>query len=123
MNVSANGRSSTVRLPCIPAAVFLPDFDPGASDTLLALAAAQNGRDLWAIVPKQTDGQAGAILPVELATYVDEKGTLDGTPIAVHHLVATIAGEKTDSVFGAGQSAPSGRAPAGRLCLYARGLC
>lgn len=100
MNVSASGRSSTVRLPLHPGAVFLPDFDPGALDTLLALGAAQNGRDLWAILPKQTNGQAGAIVPIELATYVDETGTLDGKPIVVHHLVAAIAGGKTDLFSG-----------------------
>ncbi len=33
--------------------------------------------------------------PVTLATYPDEEGTLDGKPIAVHHLVATIAGATT----------------------------
>ena len=100
LNVSANGRSSTVRLAWHPAAVFLPDFDPGALDTLLALAAAQNGRDLWAIIPKQTAGQAGAIQPVQLATYADEAGTLDGKPVTVHHLVATIGGAKTDLFSG-----------------------
>ena len=36
LNISANGRSSTTRLPLQPAAVFLPDFDPGALETLLA---------------------------------------------------------------------------------------
>ena len=91
INISANGRSSTARLAAHPAAVFLPDFDPGALETLLALAVDNNNRDLWAILPKQ----AGSIQPVTLATYADEKGTLDGKPIAVHHLVATIAGQQT----------------------------
>ena len=33
--------------------------------------------------------------PIQLATYADEQGSLDGRPIAVHHLVATIAGAAT----------------------------
>jgi hypothetical protein len=91
LNISANGRSSTTRLAAHPAAVFLPDFDPGALETLLALGVAHNSRDLWAVIPKQ----AGSIAPVTLATYADEKGTLDGKPIAVHHLVAIISGQQT----------------------------
>ncbi len=96
LNISANGRSATTALALHAAAVFLPDFDPGAYDTLLALAVSHNNRDLWAIIPKQ----AGSIQPVQLATYADEKGTLDGKPIAVHHLVATIAGTRTDLFSG-----------------------
>jgi hypothetical protein len=96
LNISANGRSSTTRLDPHPAAVFLPDFDPGALETLLALAVTQNNRDLWAILPKQ----AGSIAPIQLATYADEQGSLDGKPIAVHHLVATIAGAVTDLFSG-----------------------
>ena len=42
----------------------------------------------------------GSIHSVELATYADEQGTLDGKAIAVHHLVATIAGAKTDLFSG-----------------------
>ncbi len=106
LNVSANGKSTTARLALHPAAVFLPDFDPGALETLLALAVAHNNRDLWAILPKQAAGpdgsvQAGSISPVVLATYADERGALDGKPIAVHHLVANIAGGKTDLFSGA----------------------
>jgi hypothetical protein len=96
LNISANGRSTTNRLVAHAASVFLPDFDPGGLQTLLTLAAAQSGRDLWAILPKQ----AGSIEPVKLATYADERGTLDGKPIAVHHLVATIAGAQTDLFAG-----------------------
>ena len=51
---------------------------------------------LWAIIPKKS----GSIEPVQLATYADEQGTLDGEPIAVHHLVATIAGARTDLFSG-----------------------
>jgi hypothetical protein len=105
LNVSANGKSSTARLALHQDAVFLPDFDPGALETLLALGVAHNNRGLWAIIPKQTGGpdgsvQAGSINPVVLATYADEQGTLNGKPITAHHLVATIAGAKTDLFSG-----------------------
>jgi hypothetical protein len=96
LNISASGKSTTTRLAAHPGAVFLADFDPGALETLLTLAVMQNNRDLWAIVPKQ----AGSIEPVQLATYPDEKGTLEGKPITVHHLVATIAGTNTDLFSG-----------------------
>jgi len=96
LNISANGRSSTTRLGPHPAAVFLADFDPGALETLLALAVTQNNRDLWAIIPKQ----AGSIIPIQLATLADEQGVLDGKPIPVHHLQATIAGAVTDLFSG-----------------------
>jgi hypothetical protein len=91
LDVSANGRGTTTHLDAHPGAVFVPDFDPGALQTMLTLATAGNNRDLWAIIPKQ----AGTIEPVSLATYPDEEGTLDGKPIAVHHLAATIAGATT----------------------------
>jgi len=91
LNTSANGRASTSRLNAHANAVFLPDFDPGALQVLLTLAAAQNNRDLWAILPKQ----AGSVQEIKLATYADEQGTLDGKPITVHHLIATIAGADT----------------------------
>ena len=96
VNTSANGQSTTSRLPLHPNAVLLPDFDPGAFDTLLALAAAHNNAGIWAIIPKQ----AGSEAPVTLATYADEQGTLDTKPITVHHIVATIAGDKTDLFAG-----------------------
>jgi hypothetical protein len=96
LNISANGRSTTTRLAAHGSAVFLPDFDPGALETLLSLAVAQNNRDLWAILPKQ----AGSIEPVQLATYADEHGTLDGKPVTVHHMIATIAGADTDLFSG-----------------------
>lgn len=96
VNISANGRSSTTRLAGHDRAVFLADFDPGALETLLALAAKGNNRDLWVVIPKQ----AGSIEPVQLATYPDEHGTLDGKTITVHHLVATIAGAQTDLFSG-----------------------
>jgi hypothetical protein len=96
LNISANGKSTTTRLPAHASAVFLPDFDPGALETLLALAVQHNGRDLWAILPKNS----GSIEPVQLATYADQQGTLDGKPIAVHHLIATVAGAHTDLFSG-----------------------
>jgi hypothetical protein len=100
LNISANGRSSTTRLALHPSAVFLPDFDPGALDTLLAVAVTQNNRNLWAILPKQSGAQDGTIVPVQLATYADENGTLDGKPVTVHHLVATFAGSRSDLFSG-----------------------
>jgi hypothetical protein len=99
LNISANGRSSTTRLVAHNAAVFMPDFDPGALETLLTLAATNNNRNVWAILPKK----AGSVEPITLATYADEQGTLDTKPIVVHHLVATIAGAKTD-IFSGPQS-------------------
>jgi hypothetical protein len=96
LNIAANGRASTTRLAPHPAAVFLADFDPGALETLLALSVSGNNRDLWAIIPKQ----AGSIAPIQLATYADEQGSLDGKPILVHHLVATIGSAKTELFSG-----------------------
>ncbi|HEY1896518.1 MAG TPA: hypothetical protein VGG62_09620 [Terracidiphilus sp.] len=96
LNISANGRSSTTRLAGHGNSVFLADFDPGGLQTLLTLGEKQNNRDLWAILPKQ----AGSVEPVQLATYADEQGTLDGKPIPVHHLIATIAGADTDLFAG-----------------------
>ncbi|MGA2217496.1 MAG: hypothetical protein ABSG51_05385 [Terracidiphilus sp.] len=96
LNFSANGKSTTARLIDHPATVFLPDFDPGAYDTLLALAVTNNNRGLWAIIPKGT----GSISPIQLATYADEQGTLDGKPVTVHHLKATIAGAASDLFSG-----------------------
>ena len=96
LNFSAGGHSTTTRLPAHPAAIFLADFDPGALETLLALAATQGNRDLWAILPKQN----GSVEPVSMATYADEQGTLDGKSVLVHHQIATIAGTSTDLFSG-----------------------
>lgn len=96
LNMSANGRSTTTRLVSHQATVFLPDADPGALETLLTLAAAHNNRDLWAILPKE----AGSIQAVQLATYPDQQGTLNGKTIMVHHLVATIGRDVTDLFAG-----------------------
>jgi hypothetical protein len=103
LNISANGRAATTRLEFHPAAVLLPDFDPGALRTLLDLAnsPADSRSGLWAIIPKQTaneDGstQPASIQPIQVATYRDEQGTLDGKPIVVHHVIATIGGARTE---------------------------
>jgi hypothetical protein len=96
LRISANGKTTTAPLAAHHGAVFMADFDPGALETLLALAVTQNNRDLWAILPKN----AGSIEPVRLATYADQQGTLDGRPITVHHLVATVAGADTDLFSG-----------------------
>jgi hypothetical protein len=96
LDISANGHTATTRLPLHSAAVFLPDFDPGALQTLLVLAVARNNRDLWAIIPKKD----GSIAPIQLATYADEQGALDGKPVVIHHLVATVAGKETDLFSG-----------------------
>lgn len=96
LNISANGRKSTTELAPHAGAVFLPDFDTGALETLLTLAIEQNDRDLWAIIPKEK----GSAAPVRLATYADMHGTLDGKPITVHHLMATIDGGQTELFSG-----------------------
>ncbi|MGH9604814.1 MAG: hypothetical protein ACRD3N_03845 [Terracidiphilus sp.] len=100
IDFSANGRSAATRLPAHSGAVFMPDFDPGALETLLTLAAERNNRGLWAIIPKKSGTQEGSIDPIQLATYADQQGTLDGKLIVVHHLVATIAGVSTDLFSG-----------------------
>ena len=96
LNISANGRASTTRLDAHPASVFLADFDPGALQTLLALNVTQRGRDLWAVIPKK----AGSAALVEVATYAPEQGTLNGKPIQVQHLTATVSGERTELFAG-----------------------
>jgi hypothetical protein len=96
LNISSGGQSNTTRLANHDAAVFLPDFDPGALDTMLALAVTRNNAGIWAIIPKG----AGTIAPIQLATYADEQGTLDGNPVTVHHLKATISGDVTDIFSG-----------------------
>jgi len=118
MNVSANGRSSTTRLDAHGNAIFLPDFDPGALETLLALAVSHNNRDLWAIVPKQ----AGSVAPISLATYADEQGTLDGKPVTVHHLVATIGGANTDLFFGPESQLLQAELPQAGFALVRKGF-
>jgi hypothetical protein len=122
LNVSANGRRTSAHLASHPSTVFLPDFDPGALDTLLAIAVTQNDRGLWAIIPKQSGTQAGTVVPVQLATYADEKGTLNGKPIDVHHLVATIAGAKSDLFSGPGNQLLQAELPQQGFALIRNGF-
>jgi hypothetical protein len=118
LNISASGRSTTVRLPAHPATVFLPDFDPGALETLLTLAVKHDNRDLWAILPKNS----GSIEPVQLATYADQQGTLEGKPITVHHLVATIAGGQTDLFSGPENQLMQAELPQAGFALVRKGF-
>ena len=122
LNVSANGRSSTARLVQHPAAVFLPDIDPGALETLLTLGVSHNNRDLWAIIPKQSGSEPGSIAVIELTTYADEAGTLDGKPIAVHHLVATISGARTDLFSGPENQLLQAELPQAGFALVRKGF-
>ena len=100
LNISANGRSSTAVLDGHAATIFLPDFDPGALETLLVLGASHNNRDLWAVFPKESGDQPAIVAPIQLATYADEQGMLDGKPVNVHHLVATINNTRTELFSG-----------------------
>lgn len=118
VNISANGKSSTTRLAAHNGAVFMPDFDPGALQTLLDLAVAQSDRDLWAILPKE----AGSVEPVQLATYADQEGTLDGKKITVHHLVATIAGATTDLFSGPKNQLLQAELPQAGFALVRKGF-
>jgi hypothetical protein len=118
LNTSANGRSSTTRLDGHSGAVFLPDFDPGALETLLLVAAEQNNRDLWVILPKQ----AGSMVPVELATYADEQGTLDGKAITVHHLRASYGGGNADLFAGPGDELLQAELPQEGFALVGKGF-
>jgi hypothetical protein len=92
MKINANGNVTNTPLAFHPQAVFLPDFDPGALQVLLNLGAAHNNRDLWALIPKQ----AGSVAPLRIATNADMQGTLNGTPIEVHHLTVTYNTSKTE---------------------------
>ncbi|MGA2351380.1 MAG: hypothetical protein ABSF70_13175 [Terracidiphilus sp.] len=118
LSTSANGHTDNTSLPGHAAAVFLPDFDPGALETLLALGVANNSRDLWAIIPKK----AGTIEPIRLATYADEHGTLDGKPVVVHHQVATIAGGDTDLFSGPENQLLQAELPQSGFALVRKGF-
>lgn len=89
--IAANGHTTNARFTAHTGDVFLPDFDPGALSTLLVLYAERNGRDLWAILPRNS----GAVESLTVAAYADEKGSLDGKAIVVRHLVVTCAGATT----------------------------
>jgi hypothetical protein len=118
LNISAQGKSTTTRLDAHPGAVFLPDFDPGALETLLAVAVARNNRDVWAILPIN----AGSVAPVRLATYADQEGTLDGKTITVHHLVATINGANTDLFSGPKNQLLQAELPQNGFALIRKGF-
>jgi hypothetical protein len=118
LDISASGRKTTARLPAHSGAVMMPDFDPGALETLLALAVQRNNRDLWAIIPKKT----GSIVPVQLATYADQQGTLDGKSVDVHHLVATIADAKIDLFSGPGNRLLQAELPQQGFALVRHGF-
>jgi len=60
----------------------------------------QDNRGLWVIIPKKSGAQDASILPVQLATYADLDGTLDGKPVTVHHLQATIGAAKSELFSG-----------------------
>ena len=57
-----------------------------------------------------------------LSTYADEKGTLDGKPIPVHHLVATIAGAKSDLFSGPENQLLQAELPQQGLALVRKGF-
>ena len=118
LTMAASGRTTAAKLPLHAGAVLLPDFDGGAWETLLAVAAAQRNRDVWAVIPKQ----AGSVEAVTLATYADEKGTLDGKAIAVHHLVATIAGAQTQLFVGPGNELLQAELPQDGFALVRKGF-
>jgi hypothetical protein len=118
LNIAANGHAFTTRLAPHPAAVFLPDFDPGALETLLALAVAHDNRDLWAIIPKK----AGSIEPIQLATYADQQGSLNGQPIIVHHLIATIGSARTELFSGTDNQLLQAELPQQGFALVRKGF-
>jgi hypothetical protein len=96
MKINANGSVTSNPLAFHPQSVFMPDFDPGALQVLLKLAAPVNNLDLWAVIPKQT----GSVAPLQIATMADEQGTLDNAPITVHHISVTNDTEKTEIFSG-----------------------
>jgi hypothetical protein len=118
LNTSANGHSTASKLAQHAGTVFLPDFDPGALETLLTLAVKQNNRDLWAVIPKR----AGSIVPVQLATYADLHGTLNGQAVTVHHMVATIQGAKTELFTGAKNELLQAELPQQGFALVRKGF-
>jgi hypothetical protein len=92
LKTDANGNVTSTPLAYHPNAIFMPDFDPAALQTLLNLGAAHNNADLWAIIPKQS----GSVAALRVATDADMQGTLDGKPIAVHHFTVTGDAGKTE---------------------------
>jgi len=96
MKIAANGSTTNTPLAFHPETVFMPDFDPGALQVLLKVAAQVNNRDVWALIPKQT----GLVSALRISTMADEQGTLDGAPITVHHLSVSGDSDKTEVFSG-----------------------
>jgi hypothetical protein len=92
MTIDANGNAVNTPLAFHSRAVFFPDFDPAALQTLLNLGAAHNNLDLWALIPKQT----GSIAALRIVTDADMQGALDGKQLTVHHLTVTFGSSKTE---------------------------
>jgi len=92
MKINASGSVTNTPLAFHPQGVFLPDFDPGALQVLLNLGAAHNNAGLWALIPKQS----GSVTALRVATNADMQGSLNGKPIAVHHLTVTFDSNKTE---------------------------
>lgn len=86
IKVSANGKQSSNTLAPHPHTVFLPDFDPIAMQVLVTNII--TNKDVWALIPKQT----GLLYAIQITERPQEQGTLDGKPVAVRHVTATIAG-------------------------------
>ena len=85
IKINANGKVINTPLAFHPQAVFFPDFDPAALQTVLSLGALRNNRDLWGIIPKQ----AGSVTGLRIATKPDEQGTLNGQQTPIHHYTVT----------------------------------
>jgi hypothetical protein len=96
MKISANGNVTNTPLESHPLSVFFPDFDPGALQILLELGALHNNGGIWALIPKQ----AGSTAAMRIVTNADMQGTLDGKPIAVHHLTVSFNTSKTELFSG-----------------------
>ena len=92
MTINANGQVINTPLAFHPQAVFFPDFDPAALQTVLNLGAAHNNRDLWALVPKQS----GSVSQLRIVTNADMQGTLNGSPVTVHHFTVSFDTTKTE---------------------------
>jgi len=94
MKINANGQVINTPLAFHPQAVFFPDFDPAALQTVLNLGALHNNRDLWAVIPKQS----GSVTALRIVTKQDEQGALNGQQTPIHHVTIT-ADADTIEVF------------------------
>ena len=92
MTIHANGNTTNTPLTLHRNSVFFPDFDPAAIQALLNVGSAGGNRDLWALIPKQT----GTTQSVQLVANADMQGTLDGTPVTVHHQTLTYGTDKAE---------------------------